>query len=133
MRRFALLVLACTLSACDSTDDTPRLSGLYVYSTTETDVTPTATVTLALDLSSSGGSFALGPRSYYRIQGASEARASVTGAGTYTHPAITVSLDRIDLGQGFVLDAASLTGTVSDGGDTVALSAEGETLVLRRQ
>jgi hypothetical protein len=135
MRRFPiLLLLALTVAACDSgSDDAPRLSGLYIFSKTETDFTPPATVTLALDLSTSAGSFTLGSGSYYRISGAETAQATVTGSGTYAPPSITLRLDAIDLGEGFVIDAATFTGTASASGDVLTLTSDGETLTLRRQ
>ena len=131
MRRLACLSLLLALAACDSAEDPPALSGLYVHSATETAFTPPATVTLALDLSASGGAFTLGPRSYYRVQGADDVRATVTGSGTYAPPSLTVSLDEIDLGGGFVLNAATFTGTVD--GDGLTLTAGGRTLTFDRQ
>lgn len=133
MRRLALLLALLTVAACDSgSDDAPRLSGLYAVTSGTAEIGLTATLTL--DLDTSGGAFTLGPRSLYRVAGNGEsAEGGVTGSGSYDPPAVTLRLDRLDLGDGFVLGAATFTGTASASGDVLTLTSDDETLTLRRQ
>ena len=131
MRRAPLLLLLLATAACDSGgDEAPRLAGLYVATSTDGGVTATIT----LDVTASAGAFTLGPRSAYRIEGpGGSAEGAVAGTGTYDPPALTISVDETDLGDGVVLDATTLTGTASASGDALTLAADGETLVYRRQ
>ena len=132
MRRLTCLaLLALTLTACDSGgDDAPRLAGLYVATSSDGGIT----ATIGLDVTASPGAFTLGSRSSYRIQGpGGSAEAAVAGAGTYDPPALTIRVEETDLGDGFVLDAVTLTGTASASGDMLTLTADGETLTYRRQ
>ncbi len=132
MRRLALLLPLLVLAACDSGgEEAPALDGLYVSSTTDASVGLTITVTL--DLATSGGAFTLGPRSRYRIEGEGGAdEGTLTGSGTYTGTTLTLRTDALDLDSGFGLDASTFTGTASADGAVLTLTVEDETLTFRR-
>ena len=127
MRALLLLALALPLSACDGSDDDAALGGTYVGSAMLNGIGLAIELTIPGETES--GPFTISDGAATLSFGGDPTVTTFTGTGTYTPPAATFDLDTGDAG----IELPLSSGTVSEDGSAISVSAEGQTLTLRRQ